>query len=503
MTASQGGGAAQVAVVATDASVEHAAATARALAADTRQVVLVGSARAEASSPDGVSFVERAPLDVEVTPAYLTESYGLYRTLRDIECRTVVFPDRGAAGYCTARAKETGAAFGSTAIVVDCVAPTARSAAGERRPFLSRRTLGVAIAERLTLELADAFVCTDEDVARWLEQAGWALPARLGSARDACAAETSSVQSASADQALVSVVVSHRERPAYLRQCLDGLVRQTYTPLEVVVADDGSASPEAVRGLEELEARTWPWPLRVLRLAAGGAASARNGGWRAASGDFVVFVDDDDVPFDKLLEALWKARAHSGADVVVAGARWFHGDGAPTAHSGDVVRVSLCRPFELGLISNQYGGPTNLWPRDLLERLGGFPPVPLEDWNLLARAALSGARLTTPPDPLYWYRQTAESAYTADTLGARDAALPALADVFAEQLPAELRLLPRLAAGAYSELDRRKDEARSRSSTLVDRGRLVARRAREVRAEEGLGAIVRRAARFGRRTIGR
>jgi len=425
-----------VAVVATEATGSWAEARAR---------DLTGAAE--------VTVVKAPPLDVAVTPVYLAESYAFYRRLRDSTFDSIVFPDRGGAAYCCARARETGVAFASTAIVVDCIGPSARDLESPGRPYLTRRALGVAVTERLALELADGFVCDDEGVLRWLEESGWSLPERDGAGVQPVFREKRATDSV---EPSIAVVVSTRERPHYLLQCLDGIGGQTLAPREVIVADDGSTSEAAVRALEEAEARSWPWPLRVLRLERGGAGSARNGGWRAASSDLVVFIDDDDVPFEELLGTLWRARIHSGADVVVAGARWFRGDGPPSANAGDVLRVSLCDPGELGLLSNQYGGPTNLWPRELLERLGGFPEVPLEDWNLLARAALAGARLTTPPDPLYWYRQTPESAYTADTIGARDAALPALADVFAERLPAELRLLPRMAAGAYAELDRRK-----------------------------------------------
>jgi hypothetical protein len=250
-----------------------------------------------------------------------------------------------------------------------------------------------------------------------------------------------------------------------------------------------------------VEARSWPWPLRVVRLEHGGLGPARNGGWRAASGDLVLFVDDDDVPFDDLVDTLWRARAASGVDVAVAGARFFRGEGAPVAHEGDVVRISLCEPRELGLVSNQYGGPVNLWPRGLLERLGGFAAGPTEDWELLARAVLAGARLATPPDPLYWYRQTPGSMYSADPAAHRDLGVPVIAARFAEQVPESMRLLPHLAAGAYSELERRARAGKPRWRTLLDRGGVLARRARDVREDEGLAGVARGALRLARRRL--
>ena len=91
---------------------------------------------------------------------------------------------------------------------------------------------------------------------------------------------------------------------------------------------------------------------------------------------------------------LWRARENSGADIAVGGVRFFRGDGLPGPRRGDVVRIPLCDPHELGLISNQYGGPVALWPRTLLATLGGFRSSPVEDWLLLARASVHGARMT-------------------------------------------------------------------------------------------------------------
>jgi hypothetical protein len=173
------------------------------------------------------------------------------------------------------------------------------------------------------------------------------------------------------------------------------------------------------------------------------------------------------------------------------------------AHRNDIVRISLCDPRELGVISNQFGGPVNLWPRTILERLGGYTPTPAEEWDLLARATLAGTQLTTSPDPLYWYRQTRGGMYSADPFAVRDAGVWARAERFAEGLPSELRLLPHLASGAYNELERRKRAARPRWRLAVDRGRLLTRRAREVRADEGLSAVGREVVRFARRRYDR
>ncbi|HLZ70663.1 MAG TPA: glycosyltransferase [Dehalococcoidia bacterium] len=88
---------------------------------------------------------------------------------------------------------------------------------------------------------------------------------------------------------LVSVIVPTRDRPALLREAL-GSIRALEGPdlaLEVIVADNG-ANPETGAVAREFGARC----VRAERL---GASAARNAGLRAASGEFLAFLDDDDV----------------------------------------------------------------------------------------------------------------------------------------------------------------------------------------------------------------
>jgi GT2 family glycosyltransferase len=419
---------------------------------------------------------EELQLELEVTPPYLTRSYACYRALREREVDVAVFPDRGGDAYCAARARETGTGLSATRVVVDCVAPTLRAVEVGRRPFLSKNVLGTAVAERLALELADGYLCANPELDEWLRAARWRLPPRLDA--PLAATRVRGDVTPARERPLVSVVVPYHERTQYLPFCLDGLAQQTYAPLEVIVADDGSTSEGARVQLAEIEGRSWPWQLRVVRLPRGGPEQARNGGWRSASGELVTFIDDDDVPFDEMVETLWRAREHSGADLAVGGGRFFRADGPPTPRRGDVVRIPLCEPHELGLISNQYGGPVVLWPRRLLETLGGFTESLVEDWVLLARASLHGARATSPPDPVFWYRQTGSGRHSRDSAAVRDAGIPQLADVFAGRLPDDLKLLPLLAAGAYAELERRGRANRPRSARSAFRSvvRRIARR---------------------------
>jgi glycosyltransferase involved in cell wall biosynthesis len=87
---------------------------------------------------------------------------------------------------------------------------------------------------------------------------------------------------------LVSVVVPVYNGERYLRQALESALGQTYRSLEIVVVDDGSTdgSPQLIASFGSR--------LRSLRQANGGVALARNSGIRAAHGELIAFLDQDD-----------------------------------------------------------------------------------------------------------------------------------------------------------------------------------------------------------------
>ncbi len=89
----------------------------------------------------------------------------------------------------------------------------------------------------------------------------------------------------------VSVIVPVYRVEAYLCRCLDSILAQTYTDLEVILVDDGS--PDGCPAICDDYARRDP-RVRVIHQANGGVTRARFAGIRAATGDWIGFVDGDD-----------------------------------------------------------------------------------------------------------------------------------------------------------------------------------------------------------------
>lgn len=111
----------------------------------------------------------------------------------------------------------------------------------------------------------------------------------------------------------VSVVIPTRNRPELLVAAVRSVVAQDYRPIEIVVVDEGSA-PAAAAALKGEGSGC----LRILRNETpAGVASARNRGAAAATGEFLAFLDDDDVFLSSHLTSLVSAvLMHPEAGVV-------------------------------------------------------------------------------------------------------------------------------------------------------------------------------------------
>jgi glycosyltransferase involved in cell wall biosynthesis len=88
---------------------------------------------------------------------------------------------------------------------------------------------------------------------------------------------------------LVSVVIPVFNGERFLREAVDSVLAQEYSPLEIIIVDDGSTD-----GTEAL-AKSLPEPVRYLRQTNKGPAAARNRGIELAQGNLIAFADADDL----------------------------------------------------------------------------------------------------------------------------------------------------------------------------------------------------------------
>jgi len=226
----------------------------------------------------------------------------------------------------------------------------------------------------------------------------------------------------------LSVVIPCHNDGKYLSEAIESILSQEHRlgSFEVVVVDDRSTDEETLDVLERWR-REDP-TVRVLRNAgAGGPASARNTAVAAATGEWVAFLDADDVWLPGGLQARWDVvQAQVGAEWIGADFQEWNENGsleenghyhkddfvgrilAPAYRSGRALRLE--RPIEQFLHSSLTWTGTVMVKRALLQRVGGFNPALRgpEDVHLWYRLALENDFFFVP-QVVALYRQHAGS----------------------------------------------------------------------------------------------
>ncbi len=125
-------------------------------------------------------------------------------------------------------------------------------------------------------------------------------------------------------QELISVIVPVYNVQEYLNTCVESLLAQNYSNLEIILVDDGSTddSGKLCDVLASMDDR-----IRVIHKENGGLSDARNAGLAVASGQWVAFLDSDDYITPDTLERLHSAAGAYGAPMAVCNILRLYEDG--------------------------------------------------------------------------------------------------------------------------------------------------------------------------------
>jgi hypothetical protein len=209
----------------------------------------------------------------------------------------------------------------------------------------------------------------------------------------------------------VSVIIPTYNRASLLRLCLSSVLSQTYRNLEALVIDDGSTD-ETAAYLNET-ARSDP-RLQVLKQDRKGAQAARNLGSSNAVGEYVNFLDDDDLWHPEKLARQLKA-FHPEIDGVICQTVWFRdwpGDHNFVFNVFDD-RDYLARFLKLDVVW-QTAAP--LWRRSFLDLVGAWD-IRLtsgQDLDFHTRCLCFEPKIRVLPDVLNFFRDHAGIRITKD-----------------------------------------------------------------------------------------
>ena len=149
----------------------------------------------------------------------------------------------------------------------------------------------------------------------------------------------------------ISVIVPVYNVEKYLSRCVDSILGQTFSDLEVILVNDGSgdSSGSICDSYAAKDSR-----IRVIHKENGGLSSARNAGIDAASGEYLAFVDSDDWIEPEMYETMLALTEKYGADLVCGGR--YDVDGGTGERT-----VGLCPVKEESISPEEMVGRIFLW----------------------------------------------------------------------------------------------------------------------------------------------
>ena len=226
---------------------------------------------------------------------------------------------------------------------------------------------------------------------------------------------------------LVSIIVPVYNQERYLEECVQSIQKQTYRNLEIILVDDGSTDKSGAicEKLSESDKR-----IIVIHKQNGGVSAARYDGVMNSHGDWIMFVDNDDLVSPYMIDSFSHFFEHEEIDIITGGAygvaehkelpEWLDFDGAYDIYSGKEICSNLWK-------SNREKIVTPLWGK--VYRKSFLSQINLEKYREICPTIFLEDVLKTPifynaakkvcvvEGIYYWHREVANSISVSMKLG--------------------------------------------------------------------------------------
>jgi glycosyltransferase involved in cell wall biosynthesis len=169
------------------------------------------------------------------------------------------------------------------------------------------------------------------------------------------------------DEKLVSVIIPAYNIEDYIGRCLDSVLSQTYKNLEIIGIDDGSSdrTGEILDNYAKKDRR-----IKVIHKENGGVSSARNKGIEAAEGDYIGFIDGDDLIEPEMYKTLVDLLEEENADISHCGYQMVFPDRIDYYHNTGKKKIQTTEEGLKDLLSGEMIEPglvNKLYKKELIK----------------------------------------------------------------------------------------------------------------------------------------
>lgn len=197
----------------------------------------------------------------------------------------------------------------------------------------------------------------------------------------------------------VSVIIPTFKRNNTLKRALYSLMNQTYSNIEIVVVNDNEPSSEYSNDVRQVIKEMTEGRNNIIYIENKkniGSAKSRNAGIESSSGEFVTFLDDDDVYTSHKIKRQINFMMENGLEMCFTDLQLNNSNGKMV----DFREKKYIKSFDVSsliryhLLYNITGTDTFMFKRELIDKIGGFDPIDVGDeFYLMIKTIKSGAKI--------------------------------------------------------------------------------------------------------------
>lgn len=209
---------------------------------------------------------------------------------------------------------------------------------------------------------------------------------------------------------LVSVCVTYYNYGKYLPYTLKSIEKSSYKNIEVIVVDDSSDDELSIEIFEKMKAKyNFPnW--KFYKKENGGCADTKNYAASKANGEYLIFVDSDNIEMKFTIEDFLYGMYKSNSDCLSSYFYTFKGNEEVNEKNITKISTFLGNMKEICMLQNVFGDSNLMIKKDVFEKIGGFPSERkiYDDWVLQMKLSLSNYKIDVIPHTLFYYRESKE-----------------------------------------------------------------------------------------------
>lgn len=210
---------------------------------------------------------------------------------------------------------------------------------------------------------------------------------------------------------MVSIIIPVYNTSKYLRECVDSVLNQTYSDIEILLLDDGSTDGSADICDEYVKK---DGRVKCFHVENGGVSKARNIGLKNAQGDYICFLDSDDYYAKQYVSSMLEMIENQNADVVICN-HYDVNEQGEIMFASDIAEGYISKEllYQKIFITSEIGGFSfnKIYKADLIKNIYFNETIHIcEDTYFCCQVYEKARQIYVTSEKLYFYRKHKNSA---------------------------------------------------------------------------------------------